>query len=92
MTVFDPADGGLQIWSCHENKVDGSTFRDTKNGNIIFQVKSTDDVGRCMAADIDPNHKGVEMWSSRSGGIRNIKGEVVNSSTGSVSSNMGQTL
>jgi hypothetical protein len=88
MTVFDPADGGLQLWSCHENKVDGSTFRDTKTGNIIFQVKSTDDVGRCMAADIDPNHKGVEMWSSRSGGIRNIKGEVVNSSTGSVSSNM----
>lgn len=88
MTVFDPAKGGLQVWSCHENKVDGSTYRDTKTGEILFQIKSTDDVGRCMAADIDPNHKGVEMWSSRSGGIRNIKGEVVRSSTSGVSTNM----
>ena len=35
------------------------------------------DVGRCMAADIDPTQHGVEMWSARSEGIRNIKGEVV---------------
>ena len=33
--------------------------------------------GRCMAADIDPTNYGLEMWSSASGGIRNIKGEVV---------------
>ena len=88
MTVFDPAKGGLQVWSCHENKVDGSTYRDTQTGKVLFQVKSAEDVGRCMAADIDPNHKGVEMWSSRSGGIRNIKGEVVRSSTSGVSTNM----
>ena len=30
-----------------------------------------------MAADIDPTNYGVEMWSSASGGILNIKGEVV---------------
>ncbi|MBR6998147.1 MAG: hypothetical protein IKI19_05005, partial [Prevotella sp.] len=33
--------------------------------------------GRCMAADIDPTNPGVEMWSSDSHGVRNIKGEVV---------------
>ena len=30
-----------------------------------------------MAADIAPTHPGVEMWSARSEGIRNIKGEIV---------------
>jgi rhamnogalacturonan endolyase len=32
-----------------------------------------------MAADIDPTNPGVEMWSSDSHGIRNIKGEVLRS-------------
>jgi len=31
-----------------------------------------------MAADIDPTNPGVEMWSTDSHGIRNIKGEVLN--------------
>ena len=30
-----------------------------------------------MAADIDPTNPGLEMWSSDSKGIRNIKGEIV---------------
>ena len=30
-----------------------------------------------MAADIDPTNPGLEMWSSDSHGIRNIKGELV---------------
>jgi len=88
MTAFDPSSRELQVWDCHENKRDGSSFRNAKTGNIIFQVKSIADVGRCMAADIDPNHKGVEMWSIDSGGIRNIKGEVVNPSIKGVPVNM----
>lgn len=88
MTIFDPERGGLQVWDCHENKRDGSTFRDAKTGEILFQIPSEKDVGRCMAADIDPNHKGVEMWSSDSKGIRNIKGEVIRSSTRGVPVNM----
>lgn len=30
-----------------------------------------------MAADIDPTHPGVEMWSGDSQGIRNVKGEII---------------
>ena len=30
-----------------------------------------------MAADIDPTNPGLEMWSSDSHGIRNMKGEVI---------------
>ena len=75
MTCFDPAVDRMQIWDCHENKIDGSTFRDAATGRVIFQVKSNEDVGRCMAADIDPTNYGVEMWSICTNGLYNIKGE-----------------
>lgn len=77
LTHFDPSRKGLQVWDCHENKRDGSTYRDAATGEILFQIKDSTDVGRCMAADIDPTQPGVEMWSVASGGIRNVKGEVV---------------
>lgn len=77
LTAFDPSSDRLQVWDCHENRRDGSDFRDAATGKVIFQLPSGKDVGRCMAADIDPTNYGVEMWSSASGGIRNIKGKVV---------------
>jgi rhamnogalacturonan endolyase len=77
LMAFDPKSDLLQVWDCHENKRDGSDFRDAKTGKVIFQIKSRTDVGRAMAADIDPTNPGVEMWSTDSHGIRNIKGEVV---------------
>jgi len=77
LTAFDPTTDKLQVWSCHENRRDGSELRDAATGKVIFQIKSKDDVGRCMAADIDPTNPGLEMWSSDSHGIRNIKGELV---------------
>lgn len=80
LTQFDPENPKLQVWACHENKKDGSTLRDAATGEILFQLPSTDDVGRCMAADIDPTNPGVEMWSSRSEGLRNIKGEAISGS------------
>ena len=75
--VADPKDNKLYIWDCHENKRDGSELRDASTGEVIFQIKSPSDVGRCMAADIDPTNPGCEMWSADSHGIRNMKGEVV---------------
>lgn len=77
LTAFDPKSDRLQVWDCHENRRDGSTFRDAATGEIIFQLPSKIDVGRCLAADIDPTNPGVEMWSSDSKGIRNIKGELI---------------
>ena len=75
--VADPKDDKLYIWDCHENRRDGSDLRDAHTGKVIFQIKSRSDVGRCMAADIDPTNPGCEMWSADSHGIRNMKGEVV---------------
>ncbi len=88
MTKFALDLPGMQVWDCHENRRDGSTFRNAATGEIIFQIKDNTDVGRCMAADIDPQNEGLEMWSSRSGGIRNVKGEVVNPDVEGLSINM----
>ena len=76
--IADPKTNELYIWDCHENKRDGSDLRNARTGEVVFQVKSNTDVGRCMAADIDPTNYGCEMWSADSHGIRNMKGEVVN--------------
>ena len=79
LMAFDPQSPDLQVWDCHENHRDGSDFRHARTGEIIFQIPSKSDVGRAMAADIDPTNPGLEMWSSDSHGIRNMKGEVIGS-------------
>ena len=79
LTAFDPNSKELQVWDCHENRRDGSDFRNARTGEILFQISSKSDVGRAMAADIDPTNPGLEMWSTDSHGIRNIKGEILNS-------------
>ena len=75
--VPDAKSGHLYIWDCHENRRDGSDFRDAATGKIVFQIKSRMDVGRAMAADIDPTNPGIEMWSTDSHGIRTMKGKVL---------------
>ena len=79
--IADPKDGQLYIWDCHENRRDGSDLRNARTGKVVFQIKSKTDVGRCMAADIDPTNPGCEMWSSDSHGIRTMKGDVLHNTT-----------
>ena len=88
MTCFSSTMQGLQVWDCHENKKDGSSFRDAATGKVLFQIKSPMDVGRCMAMDIDPRNIGLEMWSSDSHGLRNLQGEVIGSTPKSMPVNM----
>lgn len=88
MTAFYPDSASLQVWACHENRRDGSTLRDARTGRIVHQYPSGEDVGRCMAADIDPRYPGVEMWSLASGGIRNLAGEVTAARVKGLSTNM----
>jgi len=73
--LADPKDNALYIWDCHENRRDGSDLRNARTGEVVFQLKSDIDVGRCMAADIDPTNPGPEMWSIDSRGVYNMKGE-----------------
>ncbi len=73
--AFFPDSEDLQIWDVHENKRDGSDFRDAKTGKILFQIPSGDDVGRGMAADIDPTNYGLEMWSASQRGYYDVEGQ-----------------
>jgi len=77
---------GLEVWQCHEPKPStaGSEFRDARTGALIFGIPSTDDVGRGMASDIDPNYLGYELWTSRSGGVRATDGSLISANTPSV--------
>ena len=79
--VAEPKTNRLFIWDCHENRRDGSELRDAATGEVIFQIKSNSDVGRAMAADIDPTNRGVEMWSVDSHGIRSMTGDVVSTAS-----------
>ncbi len=88
LTAFFPDNDALQVWSCHENKKDGSVLRDAATGRIIFQIPSGKDVGRCMAADIDDENPGLEMWSSASDGIRSVTGSQFTKSTVGIPVNM----
>ena len=79
--VVHPQTGELFIWDCHENRRDGSDLRHAATGKVVFQIPSNSDVGRCMAADIDPTNPGVEMWSTDSHGIRTMTGGMLGVST-----------
>ncbi|SEN02447.1 MULTISPECIES: hypothetical protein [unclassified Paenibacillus] len=53
-------------------------YADTVTGEIIRTGEVPQDVARGTLADIDPRHRGLEMWSS-SGNIYNVDGEVISS-------------
>jgi rhamnogalacturonan endolyase len=75
----DPDRPGLEVWGIHENE-EGNPTRPgvalfaARNGQILFTGSIGQDVGRGMAADIDPRHRGAELWGG-SGGLRNVRGE-----------------
>lgn len=79
---LDPDRPGLEVWQCHEDEGSygnyGLEFRDAKTGIPIWGLGGGKhgDLGRCMAADIDPRHKGYEVWGS-AGAVYNCKGTVI---------------
>lgn len=77
---LDPDRPGLEVFNIHEKskKMLGVSFRDAKTGEVLWS-KQCPDVGRGVALDIDPRHKGAEMWASGAGldGVWNVRGETV---------------
>jgi len=60
----------------------GSEFRDARTGALIWGKPSHGDVGRAMAADIDPRFKGYECWVfGGEKGLFNCKGEKISENT-----------
>ena len=78
---LDPARPGLESFSPHEapkaNGGIGASFRDARTGEILWTTPAERDVGRGIAADIDPRHPGAECWASNSGSLFNAKGEEI---------------
>ena len=84
---LDPARPGLEVWSIHEieaaTKGPGTAFFNARTGEIYWTGDPDRDVGRGLAADIDPRYPGAEMWGG-SEGLKNCKGERIGSSPRSV--------
>ena len=81
MTDMDPDRPGQEVWQCHESPRSygqyGLEFRDAKTGEPLWGVNGEGiDVGRGLAADIDPRHKGYEFWGSV-GNLYNCKGNEI---------------
>ncbi|MBD5779009.1 carbohydrate-binding protein [Pelagicoccus sp. NFK12] len=83
LSDMDPSRPGLEIWMPHEEigtyGPHGSELHDAKTGEVLYSVSGENsDVGRGMAADIDPRHLGYETWASR-GGLNNASGTNISS-------------
>jgi rhamnogalacturonan endolyase len=72
---------GIQVFGAHEIETKttgpGVTLYDAYSGAVLFKGSINKDVGRAVAADIDPSNPGAEMWWSGSDGLCNMKGEKI---------------
>lgn len=81
---LDPARSGLEVFGIHENegrtvelKTPGSALFDGRTGQILWSNNPGIDVGRGLAADIDPNYLGAECWGPPGGTRRIDTGQVI---------------
>jgi rhamnogalacturonan endolyase len=84
---MDPDRPGLEVFGVHENEeatvalqTPGVAMFDAKTGKILFSLGPGVDVGRGVAADIDPTHPGFENWGGP-GGLRDVHGATITSKT-----------
>lgn len=61
-----PSRPGLEIFMPHESASSngniGASLRDAMTGELLFSFYGEGDIGRGVAADIDPNQPGYEYW------------------------------
>ncbi|MHC4569971.1 MAG: rhamnogalacturonan lyase, partial [Planctomycetota bacterium] len=74
---------GLEVFTIHENegyttrfKSPGAAMRDARTGKPLWILGPGIDVGRGLAADIDPRHRGYEAWGGP-GGLRDRNGDEI---------------
>lgn len=81
MTDMDLDRPGQEIWINLESPgdYDGMGLRqyDAKTGKTNWGIATTGDVGRSMAADLDPATRGYEMWGSSGGNVYDAKGNSI---------------
>ncbi len=87
LSDMDPDSPGLEVYGIHENEgktlklnTPGVALFSAANGKILFSKGPAVDVGRGVAADIDPTHPGFENWGGP-GGLRDVKGNTISNKT-----------
>ncbi len=84
LSDLDPDLPGLEVWGVKETRDLGGVLHSAATGKTLFQVPGEGDTGRGNAADIYPDHRGFEMWSSTSKGIYSVKGGKITDAVPSV--------
>jgi rhamnogalacturonan endolyase len=84
---LDLSNPGLEVYGVHEieenTKGAGAAMYDAKSGKILWTSEMDQDVGRGVAADIDPTYPGAEAWGG-SEGLKSAKGERIGAAPRSV--------
>lgn len=74
---LDPARSGMEAYGIHEIEDNttgpGTAMFDAATGKILWKSDINKDVGRGLAADIDPTHLGTEIWGGAEG-LKDCKG------------------
>ena len=78
---LDPSRPGLEVYGVHENEEGansspGTAMYAARSGEVLWKTAQGEDVGRGLAADIDPRSPGCECWGGP-GGLRTCKGEPI---------------
>jgi uncharacterized repeat protein (TIGR01451 family) len=82
LSDMDPDRPGLEVLQPHEvPSAAGAEFRDARTGGLIWGVTTASDNGRGLASDIDPTHRGFEMWTAQGVGVRDRAANLISSST-----------
>ncbi|SDR88034.1 rhamnogalacturonan endolyase [Mucilaginibacter mallensis] len=80
---MDPDNDDVMVFGIHEIEDTtktpprpGVALYDARTGKIRFSIGRNVDVGRGVAADIDPTHPGFENWGGP-GGLRDLNGKTI---------------
>ena len=88
---LDPARPGLEVFGIHENEdatvalgTPGLALFDARTGEILWSLLPGGDVGRGLAADVDPRHPGAEFWTSAPVGLLDVRGRRISDAPTSI--------
>jgi rhamnogalacturonan endolyase len=89
---LDPARPGPEVFGIHENEdatvalgTPGAALFDARTGEILWSILQGADVGRGLAADIDPRHPGAEFWTNiAAAGLLDVRGQRISTPPSSV--------
>ncbi len=71
VTDIDLSNAGIEVFMVHESEScygdHGVEVHDGATGRILYSANVTGDIGRGVAADVNPDHPGVEVFGSSGG-------------------------